>query len=334
MKPKLMDLPGFKDHPERQERLKRAMERGKNAHARSDGDDFRRLTKKKGKKKNEDCQFYAEIIGDDVGNDDGKCTGQEDCLELVADGVGDDDGVCDDALEVCECEDEYDQAGMGVEIEDSLDDTLDALDELDAELDRQSARMAASDYTASSSTVLTQADYSALVSSTRTDNVLAAVAQSVVLFMETNYVLVEHVCAQDFGGFNVELACIPAHMYFQVAKIVYDAFAFHDGQIDSAEIQGAYLRAGDVWDRLGVVQGSVGSDPTEDPTTLHGKVDGITGSVGSVGEGVGELDKKVILMQQQLGTMDGKIDALEKKLEAIEALLLSPQGQRPGFSNK
>jgi hypothetical protein len=309
------------------------MERGRNAHTRSDDDDFRQLTKKKGKKKTEDCQFYAEIIGDDVGNDDGKCTGQEYCLELIADGVGDDDGVCDDSFEVCECEAEYDQAGVGVDLEDSLDDTLDALDELDEELGKQSALMATAAYQRSS-TDLTQADYSYLVSSTRTNNVLAAVAQSVVLYLETSYVISGHICAQDYGGFNIELACIPNATIYQVSKIVYDALNFHDGQIDSAEILGAYQRAEDVWDRVGVVQSSVGSDAIEDPTTLHGKVDGIKGSVGTVGEGIGELDEKVVLMQTQLDTMDEKIDALEKLLESVEALLLSPQGQRPGFPDK
>ncbi|HXI03284.1 MAG TPA: hypothetical protein VNI57_08910 [Candidatus Saccharimonadales bacterium] len=333
MKPKLMDLPCFKDHPDRQERLQRAMARGRNAYDRSDDEDFRRLTRMKGKKAGA-CPFYAEIIGDGVGNDDGRCTGQEACLEVIGDGVGNDDGVCDETVEVCECEDEYDQTGLGVDIEDSLDDTLNALDELDAELDNQPARMATPAYGTTSSTDLTQADYSSLVSSTRTSNVLAAVAQSVVLYMETNYTLVEHVCAQDYGGFNVELACVPSQMYYQVAKIVYDALAFHDGQIDSAEIQGAYLRAGDIWERVGIVQSAVGSDSTPDETTLHGKVDSLKGSVGSIGADIGELDKKVAAMQTRLDSLEEKLVALKGQLEAIEALLLSPQGRRPGFPDK
>lgn len=67
----------------------------------------------------------------------------------------------------------------------------------------------------------------------------------------------EFVCQQDILGANTALVCVPLSIAVDVALQVIDNYNFCDDDVDSAEIQGSYLRIGHVHDDVVVIQGSL-----------------------------------------------------------------------------
>lgn len=71
--------------------LRNMKERSKRETARMKPEDFKQM----GKKRTVSC-YTQEILGDDIGDEDGICEGTEPCAEVLNDGIGDENGICTD----------------------------------------------------------------------------------------------------------------------------------------------------------------------------------------------------------------------------------------------
>lgn len=105
---------------------------------RTPSQDFKQM----GKKRDLTCHIQ-EIVGDDIGDEDGICKGSEPCAEVLDDGIGDDDGICVDKgkyKEACvqNCDPDLIMAegdetnvdrGRADDMEQALDDVTAVLDE-------------------------------------------------------------------------------------------------------------------------------------------------------------------------------------------------------------
>jgi hypothetical protein len=142
--------------------------------------------------------------------------------------------------------------------------------------------------------------------SQRANDEVMTVAAEYVNYVEKVYLIVEAVCQQDILGNNASSACIPPAVILAVAKGTYDAFKILDDGIDSAEIQGSYERAKNIYDEVLDLQVSVQS---------------------------GQDD-----LADDLDSINDKLDLLQTRLDALERnltdLLITPQGRRPGFPAK
>ena len=115
------------------------------AFGRTTDDDYKQLAKKKDPK----CQV-AEVMNDGKGDDDGICTGNEDCLEVIGDQIGDDIQPCkttgkpsdrEVCVEICDSmavnsnPDNFDENGRGKDLEDELDDATEQYEALNQVLE-------------------------------------------------------------------------------------------------------------------------------------------------------------------------------------------------------
>lgn len=129
--------------------------RGQKAQERAKGNDYKQLAKKTAVQ----CQI-AEITTDSKGDNDGVCTGGEDCAEELGDAIGDEDGICkpmngrnrEVCVQICDAEGidgnpgNFDNA-VGDTISDDLEaqliESTDQYSELNTELDSMMAASAA-----------------------------------------------------------------------------------------------------------------------------------------------------------------------------------------------
>lgn len=120
------------------------------AHGRTSEEDFKQLTKKASPQ----CQI-REIEGDGVGDDDGVCKGNEDCVEAMNDQIGNDDGICrprngknrEACVEICDAEtinsdpdnfdDDPNQESLGQDVEAQLDEATEQYVEINEMLDEE-----------------------------------------------------------------------------------------------------------------------------------------------------------------------------------------------------
>ena len=136
-------LANLPDLPQSQQQaLMNQANRAENARSRASPIDFQQLTRKT----ESTCQVVELLIADMPvmgGDGDGICTMGETCSEVIGDGIGNDDGECSPrqgakrevCVELCDAEalnsdENFDEAGIGGDVEGQLDEMTDQYVEL------------------------------------------------------------------------------------------------------------------------------------------------------------------------------------------------------------
>ena len=280
------------------------VERANRAEGRANSADFMQLTKRN----NPSCQI-VEIEGDNMGNDDGVCKGNEDCVEVIGDQIGNDDGICrprngakrEVCLEICDEEavrmdpDNFDD-DLGLDVEEQLDQLTDQYEELNQMLSsEQSLRAAAR--------VLSVAgdDCTAVILSRRSTNLLAGLSGAAT-GLRIGADVAERFCDQSVFGANTSAVCAVIEGVAGAAMLVSSAFSFEDGVIDSDTIDASYACLQDV-----------------------------SSDVAVVAQGVGDTNTAIAAMQLQLNGIQSQVTSIEQQLDDVERLVNTPLGLREGF---
>lgn len=295
------------DMPSIPAKQKKAMvdlaDRSNRAKNRAPASDFKQLTKKS----NPQCQI-AELLNDGIGDDDGICRGNEDCLEVLNDGIGNDDNVCETkgkpsdrevCVQICDSEaissnpDNFDdptQDSLGRDIEEQLDETTAQYVELNSSLETQTKQ---------------QAQFSALVASNnpcaavfeqRPTFLAGLIASQVAVTARGVAGQVSTVCDLDIAGFNATPACLITETIAAVAEIIDDSIDFVDSSIDSDTIDANYACLQE-----------------------------LNSKTGETNEILNDIMIQLVTVQQQIGVVQEQINLVNEQLQ-------TPQGQRDGWN--
>ena len=150
------------------------------------------------------------------------------------------------------------------------------------------------------------AGYWPLYGSTRNNPTAMFAARIVLKVAQGVWAGASRACDETIAGFNVTLVCIPVDIVLFAAEEVYAQFEEKDNDIDSAEIEASYDRAGHIHGDIELVQATS---------------DSVAGMVFILGAKVDTLTDKV----------DALFDLIEQLRETnceIVRLLHTPQGQR------
>jgi len=311
--------------------LMKQVERAGKAQGRTDAMSFKQLTKKS----NVDCQVQ-EIIGDGKGDDDGICTGGEDCAEVIGDQIGNDDGICkpvngakrETCVQICDApgingnpdnfDDDPASNSAGQEIEESLDDLTDQYEDINTMLANQpldvgveSATFAATGACATVHRARPNANTVAfIVGAAEGARVAADIA--------------ERFCDQSVFGANTSAVCAVIEGVAGAGKIVAVALQFEDGDITSNVIDSTYACLQETSEATAAAVDAVG-DVSDDISAVDLRV-------AVVGQQVQTLDQRVVVLDQKVNELAQNLQAVQLTLVEVIRLLNTPQGKRPGFS--
>lgn len=286
--------------PTQKENLRKARDRARNAAARPDPGEYKRLTRKL----DPDC-YVAEYVStddppdpEDDGDNDGVCItkgpDKEICLEVVGDQIGDEDGKCEvlhaggkpvqeACVRICDQEtvdaDEGNfDAGVAEDLEQGIEDTTEALTVMNQEVTAYIAvRQAAA--------LLGEGEGT----SGACDNLLSGTMQRQFTFAESEGIQAgataaklaadtcRDYCGQTSFGWNCRGLCTFFSVAENVLQAVADGVNLQDGNVDSERIDAA---------------------------------------------------------ASCLETLGDKLNALDEKLDTVIRLLNTPQGRRPAFPTK
>jgi hypothetical protein len=201
------------------EKLKRAQNRAKNAHARSQNEDFQEVVRKRGKKKDEGCDSEVQI-----------CTPDQAAFVSLA-----------------STEPEFDEE-RGKDIVEDLDDVAADVDELNEILAGNVPPPPPTVYAE-----LENAEYFFPTSMWPSSEVVFA-AFTANLVAEKASAIATHFCDQTavalgFGG-NGSAACAAVEAVHQVLDAVYQMMNYISQDVTSAEVTGTYKRTGNIYDQL------------------------------------------------------------------------------------
>jgi len=291
--------------PESQkEALRKQVERTSRARNRTSAEDYKQITKKP----RPVCQVL-EIDGDGVGDDDGVCKGNEDCVEVAGDQIGNDDGICrplngrnrEACVEICDDEainsdpDNFDddptQESLGADVEEHLDELTDQYVELNEMLEQDMQLRSAA------RVMSANGDPCAVVIAARQNANLVAFTVGFADGARMGADIAEAFCRQDAAGFNSSVACSVSEGIAGVARIIAGAMQFGDADISSNTLDASYA------------------------------------CLQSLNTAVGESNSDLDAIQSQLNTLQQMVDSLQRELGEVKLLVTTPLGRREGFPN-
>lgn len=295
----------------------------RSAHTRASEGDFKQLTKKA----DPQCQI-REIEGDGVGDDDGICKGNEDCVEAMDDQIGNDDGIChprngknrEACVEICDAEginsdpdnfdDDPDAESLGRDVETQLDAATEQYVEINEMLDQETQLRAAARILADNG------DPCAAVIAARTNDVLVAALLTGDETLRGVADIFERICDQTVLGSNGSIACIVLETAAALASLANATFQSIENQIDSDTIDRSFACLKTVSLSLGALGGSA--------DTVHTKLDSLRVSAG-------ENDAALDSIQLRLNGLEQQVRDVQQQLTDVKTLLNTPQGRREGF---
>ena len=340
------DMVGFMpDVPEKQkEALKKQVERNDRARGRTSTEEFKQLTKKS----KTACQVL-EIAGDSMGDDDGVCTGNEDCVEVAGDQIGDDDGICrprngrnrEACVEICDEEainsdpgnfdDDPTQPSLGKDVEEQLDDMTGQYVELNQLLEQEAQIRSAAGILAGSG------DPCAAVIARRANVNTFAFLVGLAGGTRMGADIAERFCDQSVFGANAAAVCSVVEGIAGAAQITASIFQFGDSSIDSdtADASLACLKSlntdlGALSTDVGALSSDVG-DLSADLGALSTDVRGIGSAVGDGNAALASVQARLDGLQQQIDGLRQMVDGVRGQVAEVRTLLSTPQGQREGF---
>jgi hypothetical protein len=333
--------------PEKQKQaLMKQVERNDRARGRTPADEFKQLTKKS----KTTCQIL-EIAGDNMGDDDGVCTGNEDCVEVTGDQIGDDDGICrprngrnrEACVEICDEEainsdpgnfdDDPTQPSLGKDVEEQLDDITGQYVELNQLLEQEAQVRAAAGILAGSGDPC--AAVIAARANVRTFAFLVGVAGGTRMGAD----IAERFCDQTAFGVNTAAVCSVIEGIAGAAQITASIFQFGDSSVDSDTADASFACLKSLSGNLGALSTNVGALSTDvgalstDLGVLSTDVRGIGSAVGDGNAALASVNARIDGLQQQLNGLRQMVDGVRGQVAEVRQLLSTPQGQREGFPN-
>jgi hypothetical protein len=208
---------------------------------------------------------------------------------------------------------------IGEDLANELDEAIEAIDDANTALAAEPTGQQAS-FALTTSTGKFEASYG-FGKSERTGPVLIGATFAAFRLSQLASQIGEIYCQQTavvagFGG-NFSVGCAVIRYVAALAELAYETLDFLDGDIDSAEIEGAYKRAGQVYDKVSELQVSTGNTETQigalqdDLATHDAGVRNLLADVMDAVRANQQQVKKVIAVQRQ-----------------IIRLLLQPDGKR------
>jgi hypothetical protein len=293
-------MPGF---PQSQkDALVEQVNRNRRAQGRSAEEDFKTLAKKAHPK----CQVL-EITGDGIGDDDGVCKGNEECVEVAGDQIGNDDGVCkprngknrETCVEICDQEglnsdpdnfdDDPNQDSQGRDVERHLDEVTNQYIELNEMLEEDLQVRAAA-------RILTEnGDPCAQVFAARHNINFVAFTLGFAETMQAGHNVLENFCRQDVLGNNVSAPCAVSAGIAGIARVTLAVLQFDDGNVNSDTIDGTYA------------------------------------CLQSLNTSAGETNQSLDAIQTKLNTLEQMMNSLQNEVAEVKTLVTTPLGRREGF---
>jgi hypothetical protein len=293
------------------------------AQGRASEEDFKQLTKKSALK----CQV-REIEGDGIGDDDGICKGNEDCVEALDDQIGNDDGVChprngknrETCVEICDQEainsdpdnfdDDPNQDSRGRDLEAELDQATEEYVEINEMLGEETQLRAAAGILAANG------DPCAAVITARSNETLVAALGAANETLRGIADIFERVCDQSVLGNNAAVACIVLETIASLGSIADWTFQSIEEAIDSDTMDQSFACLKNVSSSVGA--GAVSAD------TVHTKLDNLRVSAG-------ETDAALDSIQLRLDSLEQRVNELQQEITNVKTLLNTPQGRRDEF---
>jgi hypothetical protein len=313
--------------PETSEAQRRALTnkagQASRAHTRTSEVDFKQLTKKASPQ----CQI-REIEGDGIGNDDGVCKGNEDCLEALNDQIGNDDGIChprngrnrETCVEICDAEainsdpdnfdDDPNQESLGRDVEEQLDEVTEQYVEINDMLGEDAQLRAAV------SILAANGDSCAAVITARSNDILLAALLAGDETLRGIADIFERICDQSVLGSNASIACVVLETAAALGSLANATFQSIEGQIDSDTMDQSFACLKGVSLSVGASGGSA--------DTVHTKLDSLRVSAG-------ENDAALDSIQVRLDTLQQRVTELQQEITNVKTLLNTPQGRRDEF---
>jgi hypothetical protein len=149
------------------------------------------------------------------------------------------------------------------------------------------------------------AEYS-LYGSTRNNSTAMFAARLTLKIAQGVWAGASRGCDETIAGFNLALACIPVDIVLFAAEETYDQFGEKDNDIDSAEIEGSYERAGHI----------------------HGDIEFVQATSDSIAGMVYGLDEKIDILNAKVDILTELVEGLRETNCDIIRLLNTPSGQR------
>jgi hypothetical protein len=317
--------------PEKQKQaLMKQVERNDRARGRTLAEEFKQLTKKS----KTACQVL-EIAGDNMGDDDGVCTGNEDCVEVMGDQIGDDDGICrprngrnrEACVEICDEEainsdpgnfdDDPTQPSLGKDVEEQLDDITDQYVELNQMLEQEAQLRSAAGILAGSG------DPCATVIAARANVNTFAFLVGLAGGLRMGADIAERFCDQTAFGVNTAAVCSVIEGIAGAGQITATIFQFGDSSVDSDTADASFACLKSLSGDLGTLSADVG--------TLSSDVRGIGSAVGDGNAALAAIQTRIDDLQLQLNGLRQMVDGVRGQVAEVRQLLSTPQGQREGF---
>jgi len=300
------------------EQLLRGRERAQGAKNRThEAKTFRGQVKRQ-KPEDEDC-YTMELLNDNKGDDIQPCVAGEDCEEVIGDGIGNDDGKCklqgnnrEVCVQVCQQplptdEETYDPA-QAQDTEKGLEELQMALADATEETRKAIDRMRENHEATRGQDDCGMFEFDLAPTATALQVAQVAKNASGAAFNGCSVV-----CNQDAFGWNCEAACLVFAIIDGVLNGVNDALSIADGNNGSAQL-----------DRVARCS-----------EQLDDKVSGIAGSVDENAAAIDGLETQLDEVQVQLGDLRVQIDLLAElmiqRFDMVDGYLCIPQGQRECF---
>ncbi|TKB47165.1 hypothetical protein [Thalassotalea mangrovi] len=321
----LGEVPGITD--QQKAANKKVIERAKKAHGRTKPEEFKNLARKK----NKSCfiaeaKVFDELLQEEVyqGDGDGVCQpserSQDLCQEVVGDGVGNDDGFCiaqgrpnerEVCLEVCYTEEDEESEQLGEDLAEGLDDIITLQESANASLEEfsisQKQNLIAAQIESEEISAFSAAacDPGGKVFERKIDNGYLWASLVAKIAMENIADSAWVVCNQDVAGFNSSSACLVSVLIKLVFVGQYEMLANADGNRTGERI-----------------------DFTQECVTE------LSSNIGELKSGQEETDALLKDVQDGVLKLEQQVIRLEELTQQVQSLLLTPQGQRPGYQGK
>lgn len=325
--------------PTQADALIKHIDRAGRGQSRSDAMSFKQLTRKA----KVECQV-KEIIGDGKGDDDGICTGGEDCEEVLNDQIGNDDGVCrpmngknrEVCVEICDddainsdpnnFDDDPNANTTGRDLEESLDDLTEQYEDINLMMAQElSDRTLDQSLQAGGSSSLAGGACSTVLrgrpSSTVTAILVGAAAGARVA-ADVN----ERFCDQTAFGFSGSSVCAVVEGIAGAAGVVATAYQVEGADIDSSTIDAIYACLQETSTATAAAVGAVGN--------VSGDLAAVSQQVTNVNFSVDTVNQRVVALQQKAATLEAQLVETRTMLLEVIELLNTPQGRRTTFSQR
>jgi len=276
-----------------------------------DAQSFRGQVKKQ-KAEDEDC-YTMERLNDNKGDDIQPCVSGEDCEEVIGDGIGNDDGKCklqgnnrEVCVQVCQQPlstdaDTYDPE-QAFDTENGLEELAGALIDATAETRRAKDRMAER-YAVAQGRDNECAQFQFDLAPTAVALQVAQVAKNAsgAAFNGCSVV-----CNQDAFGWNCEAACLAFAIIDGVLNGINDALSIADGSNGSAQL-----------DRVARCAEQLDTEIAGISSTVEGNAAAIDG-----------LEQQMTDLQTQISALT---EIMLQRFDVVEGYLCIPQGRRECF---